>query len=126
MTDRAIVTVVDPEENVGHHAERLATHGALLGSWLSQRSWVPPRWRSPVFGRVVDRVRSHLAPITSRDLLALSYGREQFHIIAIGRPPDPLVLLSRDATEVAYALRWLELGSSKRSADWADLLEADS
>ena len=78
-----------------------------------------------MFARVVELVSAHLQPIGSRDLLALSYAREHFHIVAIGRPPAAPALLARDATEVAYALRWLELGSSERSAPWPSLMGDD-
>ena len=104
------------------HAERLASHADLLESWLDRPERCPQRWRSEPFTRVVDLVRAHLRPINTREMLALSYAREHFHLISVGEPPAPSELLSRDATEVAYAIRWLELGGWPRSGSWASLV----
>jgi hypothetical protein len=75
----------------------------------------------PVFGRQVDLVRLHLAPIRSRAGLAASFGREAFH-----------AELDRDGVDVdagsvtaAYAIRWLELGNGVRRPPWEMWLVAD-
>ena len=123
MGAQTVVPATGAEASAVSHADRLAMHGALLDVWLSRPGALPPRWLTPYFARVVDLVRAHLHPICSRELLAMSYSREQFHVVAIGRPLEPPKLLSRDATEVAYALRWLELGSARRSAStWSSLI----
>jgi hypothetical protein len=108
------------------HVARLATHAALLEAWLRlPADRLPPRWRTAEFGRMVDLVRTHLRPIANRQLLGLSYGREHFHVVAVGDPPAPTVLMSRNATEVAYAVRWLELGGAAGVSDWPSLIGAD-
>jgi hypothetical protein len=103
------------------HEQRLATHADLLAAWL-ERPDRPQRWRSEPFSRTVDLVRTHPRPIATREMLALSYAREHFHLISVGEPPAPSELLSRDATEVAYAIRWLELGDWPGSGSWASLV----
>lgn len=105
---------------------RLAEHANLLQTWLDRPARMPPRWRSEQFARMVDLVRAHLQPIIARSLLDMSYGQENFHIISIGRPPQPVVLLSRNATEVAYAVRWLELERGAALGPWLTLLGAGS
>ena len=104
------------------HRDRLANHAAVLEAWLARPEGCPPRWRLEKFARLVDLVRSHLRPLGSRDLLAHSYSREHFHVRAVGAQPAPALLLARDATEVAYALRWLELGEGRGRESWALLL----
>ena len=105
-------------------ADRLAGHGELLAVWLARSGRVPPRWQSGGFARTVDLVRIHLGPIKSRELLAYSYGREHSQLIGVGKPLTPQALLALDATEVAYALRWLELGGFV-SGPWSSLLAAE-
>ena len=84
----------------------------------------PGRWRADAFGRQVDLVRRHLAPIASRSTLAASFGRESLH--GIGITPRPELLLAASPTAVAYALRWLELRSGARLPAWIDLATAGS
>ena len=101
------------------HDERLGLHGAILQSLLARPARIPERWRAPGFARQVDLVRSHLRPLGNHGLLAQSYGREHFN----GRPshlapPDPAGLLRRSATEVAYAMRWLELAGQQDHVPW--------
>ena len=58
-------------------------------------------------------MRAHLAPIRSRAGLAASFSREAFHAVPadkIGEAPG--------AVRVAYALRWLELGSGRTWTSW--------
>ena len=71
--------------------------------WLEQPTQVPPRWRSAAFARNVDLVRAHLHPICQPRDARRSYGREHFHIVAIAGPLEAPKIISRDATEVAYA-----------------------
>jgi hypothetical protein len=61
----------------------------------------PSAWSEPGFERQVAEVRDHLAPLRSRRALAASFGRESFH--GLGTDAVPIRL--------AYAIRWLELGS---------------
>jgi len=89
----------------------------------------PERWLRPGFGREVDLVRLHLAPVRTRAALAGSFGREAFNIaaddrrapwrsgnrsIAPAEAPSPV--------QVAYALRWLELGDGRRRGAFIDWL----
>jgi hypothetical protein len=73
-----------------------------------------------VFGREVDLIRLHLAPIVSRRGLAASFGREAFHgdidpSIADGETVGPVT--------VAYAIRWLELGDGASRPPWTVWLD---
>jgi hypothetical protein len=82
-------------------------------------------WTDVSFGRQVESVRRHLAPIRSRSGLAASFGREAFHVhrgqdvgpdgtpAASPSPPGPV--------RFAYALRWLELGDGQARPAWTDL-----
>ena len=83
----------------------------------------PERWLQPGFGREVDLVRLHLAPVRSRAGLAASYGREAFNLaVAAEWPRRTATRRASTATltalmgpvDVAYALRWLELGDGRR------------
>jgi hypothetical protein len=64
------------------------------------------------FGREVELVRRHLAPIRSRVVLAASFGREAFHVDSAG-PPEVA-----GPVTVAYAIRWLELGDGQERPRW--------
>ena len=75
---------------------------------------------------MVDLVRTHLRPILDHEMLAVSYGREHFHVLAVGRQPEANVLLSRNATEVAYALRWLELTHAVSFGPWLSVVTQDN
>jgi hypothetical protein len=101
---------------------RLLEHALLLHIWLEQPTQVPPKWRSAPFARNVDLVRAHLQPITSHELLARSYGREHFHMVAIAVPIRAPEVISSDATEVAYAVRWLELDRGTRFGPWRSII----
>lgn len=105
---------------------RLEQHAALLEAWLTRRVRIPSRWQDEKFARVVDLVRAHLRPVQDHTVLALSYGREHFHVTAVGHQPEPTVLLSRNATEVAYALRWLELTHGVSFGPWLAVLTQDN
>lgn len=106
--------------------EQLQQHAALLEAWLTRRARIPSRWQDETFARLVDLVRAHLRPIHEHEVLALSYGHEHFHVMAVGRQPDPTILLSRNATEVAYGLRWLELTHRVSFGPWLGILTQDN
>lgn len=80
----------------------------------------PTRWAAPVFGREVDLVRLHLAPIRSRLALAASFGREAFHAEVAYDGPEP----DSGPVTAAYAVRWLELGDGIACPPWERWLEA--
>lgn len=103
--------------------ERLLEHAVLLHMWLEKPARVPERWRSSTFARNVDLVRAHLKPIQTHDMLCLSYGREHFHIVAVGPPPRAPQVISSDATEVAYAVRWLELDRGTDLGAWRSIVD---
>ena len=71
----------------------------------------PAAWGDVRFGRDVERVRRHLAPIRDRSLLASSFGREGFW--ARSMPDDTVRVLVTSPITVAYAIRWLELGDGR-------------
>jgi hypothetical protein len=87
-----------------------------LGLLRRARQATPPeRWLGSAFGREVDLVRLHLAPVRTRAALASSFGREAFNVAIDDEryAPDETVL---GPVHVAYALRWLELGDNRRRA----------
>ena len=104
-------------------SERLLEQAVLLHMWLERPSTVPARWRGATFGRDVDLVRAHLRPIQTHEMLAVSYGREHFHMVAVGPPLRAFQLISRDATEVAYAVRWLELDRGTDLGAWGAIVD---
>ncbi len=81
----------------------------------------PARWAAPAFGRQVDLVRLHLAPIRSRGGLAASFGREAFHADLDREGAD----VNMGPITAAYAIRWLELGNGVGRPPWATWLEAE-
>lgn len=79
------------------------------------------RWGSAAFQRRVARVHRQLAPVVSQAALVDSYAREAARRAA---PPRSVARRSVTALQVAYALRWLELGSTGQgSLTWTDLLD---
>jgi hypothetical protein len=91
----------------------LAAEALRLRRRLADPAALPPAWSERAFVREVALVRAHLAPIRSRAGLAASFSREAFHAVPadeIGETPG--------AVRVAYALRWLELGSGRTWASW--------
>ncbi len=72
--------------------------------------------------REVELVRAHLRPIRSTEVLAASYGRESFQRSPDERPVTASALLARNAVEVAYAVRRIELGRGSGLAPWLALL----
>ena len=72
----------------------------------------PPHWVDTTFARDVELIRTHLAPIRSRPILAASFGREAFH-------GDPSGSGEVDGpVAAAYAIRWLELGDGQARPRW--------
>jgi hypothetical protein len=91
----------------------LALDALRLLRRLRDPSRRPERWSKPSFRREIELIRAHLAPLRSRKALAASYGREAFHLSmddAARNDPGPVRL--------AYALRWLELGSDDVGPIW--------
>jgi hypothetical protein len=79
----------------------------------------PAHWSHPTFGRQVDAVRRHLAPVRSRSTLAACYGREAFHVIATPAERD-----DPGPIRIAYALRWLELRDGTVGPAWPAMIES--
>jgi hypothetical protein len=107
-TDGARVLVQPPAPGGTLTAEALR-----LRHRLADPAALPAAWSERAFVREVALVRAHLAPIRSRAGLAASFSREAFHTVPadeIGEFPG--------AVRVAYALRWLELGSGRTWASW--------
>ena len=98
-------------------AERLLSLDARRLAHLLRRRRPPGRWPGAAFGRHVDLVRGHLAPIASRRLLAATFGREAFH----GSRRGPGVL-DGSPVRVAYAVRWLELRDGRRRPSWLEVI----
>jgi hypothetical protein len=91
----------------------LAAEARRLIRRFADPNLVPPAWSEAAFIREVGLVRIHLAPIRSRGGLAASFSREAFHATPVeGRDDVP------GAVRVAYALRWLELGSRRSVPEW--------
>lgn len=94
-------------------ARALALDALRLLRRLRDPSRRPDRWSQPSFRREIELIRAHLAPLRTRRTLAASYGREAFHLSlddAARDDPGPVRL--------AYALRWLELGSGDLGPVW--------
>ncbi|MBI3747689.1 MAG: hypothetical protein HY262_02410 [Chloroflexi bacterium] len=81
----------------------------------------PERWTDAAFGREVELIRRHLAPLRNRRSLTASFEREAFHRLAF-EPPASLPL---GPIRAAYAIRWLELGSGAGLPTWSSLLATD-
>ena len=105
-------------------AERaLAARAAEVATILAA-GVLPTGWAGSEFARDVDLVRRQLGPLHDRRMLAASYERESSRLVALrrlaadpGAPP-----LSIDATDAAYAVRWLELATDGAPLpSWADL-----
>ena len=76
-------------------------------------------WGEPAFARVVDRIRGQLAPIRSRRALAASWSREAFQRTRTGPEMDGT---ASEATRIAYAVRWMELGDGRPRSPWSVLV----
>jgi hypothetical protein len=82
---------------------------------MSETGRRPIAWRRPGFIREVAIVRTHLAPIPTRVLLAASFGREaSCHATGPPTPDRAAGHVSTSAVHVAYAIRWLELATADR------------
>ena len=92
-------------------ARALAAEALRLHRRFARGTPLPEPWTRAGFGREVALVRTHLALVRSRAVLAASYGREAFHIV-VDRDDIP------GAVRVAYAIRWLELGDGRRRPAW--------
>jgi hypothetical protein len=91
----------------------LAAEALRLRRRLADPGTLPDAWSQRAFVREVTLVSAHLAPIRSRAGLAASFSREAFHTVPadeVGETPG--------GVQVAYALRWLELGTGWTSASW--------
>jgi hypothetical protein len=93
---------------------RLAALAAAIMR-LHEEGRCPAGWRVEPFGREVSAVLGQLVPIRSAATLASSYAREGRRLSTV--PPAPSTAAVDvthpdvgDAIDVAYALRWLELG----------------
>jgi hypothetical protein len=93
-------------------ARSLAVMAMATVRRLRRPSALPLRWTSPVFCREVELIRTHLAPIRSRQVLAASFGREAFHGDPSGSGVD------ESPVSAAYAIRWLELGDGQARPRW--------
>ena len=78
----------------------------------------------------VAAIRQQLAPLASRGALAASFGREAGHATLGGSPRSSDGSGRADHADhaltplqVAYALRWLELGRTFAAPAWADLFD---
>jgi hypothetical protein len=91
----------------------LAAEALRLRRRLADPAALPAAWSERAFVREVALIRAHLAPIRSRAGLAASFSREAFHALPADGIGD-----AAGAVQVAYALRWLELGSGRM---WASL-----
>ena len=94
-------------------ARALALDALRLLRRLRDPSRRPERWSQPAFGREIELVRAHLAPLRSRKALAASYGREAFHLALDDNAKD-----DPGAVRLAYAVRWLELGTGDVGLIW--------
>lgn len=87
----------------------LDLRAGALKCLLLRSGGTPARWQTRQFGRIVALARMQLAPILDRALLAESFGREAGYRSA-ATIDDALAVLGGSAVDVAYAVRWLELG----------------
>jgi hypothetical protein len=94
-------------------ARALALDALRLLRRLRDPARRPERWSQPAFTREIQLVRAHLAPLRTRKALAASYGREAFHLsMDAANRDDP------GPVRLAYALRWLELGTGDVGHIW--------
>ena len=99
----------------------LAAVALRLRRQLADPASLPAAWSERAFVREVARVRAHLAPIRSRAGLGASFSREAFHAV-----PADEIGEAAGAVRVAYALRWLELGSGRAWPSWPPTVTAGS
>jgi hypothetical protein len=104
-------------------ARALAIEALAILRLARRREAHPDRWTAHHFVREVELIRLHLRPIRSRVVLAASFGREAFHgvpILAFESPQEREARRAQGAgpVQVAYALRWLELGDGADRPAW--------
>ena len=104
---------LSPSRNLLPADGALAAEARRLIRRFSAPALIPPAWSEAAFIREVALVRAHLAPIRSRGGLAASFSREAFHARRVEGGDDV-----PGAVRVAYALRWLELGSRRSVPAW--------
>jgi hypothetical protein len=75
-------------------------------------------WGEPAFALEVEAVRGQLAPVSTRHSLASSYGREARRALTDKRLAtwEPARI---HPVDVAYAIRWLELGDGAPRPPWS-------
>ena len=79
-------------------------------------------WWSRRFAREVALVRRHLEPVCSPEVLASSFGREAFHVLAAAPGAAGTTPSSAGAVRVAYAIRWIELQLDLDLPPWGSWL----
>jgi hypothetical protein len=99
-------------------ARALALDAMRVSRALRDPARRPARWAQPSFCAQVELVRRHLAPVQSRRSLAASFGREAFQVAPTSAERD-----DPNPIRLAYALRWLELGSGTAGPSWTTLLD---
>jgi hypothetical protein len=86
---------------------------------------VPVSWRLPGFAAEVERVRRQLELLLSRETLAASYAREGVRLAVLGGTdavPVPVPTLAT-SLDVAYVVRWIELGEPGQALPpWSELV----
>jgi hypothetical protein len=90
-----------PEEELAIYGQALANSGeAPFATWAAGRR------------RELGLIRTHLAPIRSRQALAASFGRESFHRQEAATVETARARIIRSPVLAAYATRWLELADA--------------
>ena len=99
----------------------------LLPSGGTDHPGAPSGPLNQAFLDEVEAIRRQLAPLASRGALAASFGREAGHGtlggLAIHADGPESAARSLTPLQVAYALRWLELGRAFAAPAWADLFD---
>ena len=103
-----------------HRALALDAYRLRRGLRDSRRR--PEAWADDAFGREVELIRRHLAPLRQRRSLAASFGREAFQSLD-DASTDPTAL---GPIRVAYAIRWLELGGAGTLPPFEDLIATEA
>lgn len=79
----------------------------------------PSRWAAPAFAREVERVRSQLRPIRTRQALTASFAREASFIGPIMTATSSgAAAVASSPIAIAYALRWLEIVDGTARPGW--------
>lgn len=79
----------------------------------------PRRWTTPAFAGELERTRTHLAPIRSREALLASFSREASVAATRGQAVE---VVPAGPVRLAYAIRWLELGDGRSRPGWTSIL----